>query len=152
MKCSDLMLFPVSIPRWHRGGSPLHPTRSWEWERLRGCWLGCCCCCWEELRGRWGLLEMTSGLRAWRPFVRKAKTILDMEQDRKIVFTRPLHRKIIGRNHWMSCLKIRVETMGLVQANHTGLFFHLSTACKLGSELNCLRPLEKSRTLLPGSL
>lgn len=25
MKCSDLMLFPVSIPGWYRRGSPPHP-------------------------------------------------------------------------------------------------------------------------------
>lgn len=71
-----------------------------------------------------GLLEMTFGFRAWQKFIRKAKTFLEMDQDRKkIVFARTLYRKRIGRNHLMSCLRISVETMGLVQVSHTGLFF-----------------------------
>lgn len=75
--------------------------------------------------------------------LRNAKTFLEMELDGKNVFTRIISRKRIGKNHFMRCLRISVETaMGCVQVkviqDSFFFFFCLSRGCKLGSELNCL--------------
>lgn len=85
MKCSDLMLFPTSIPVWHVRGSRLQPRLELgvgeTEEPLAGLLLlGRGCTAGE------GLLEMTFGLGAWQQFIRKAKTVLEMEQDRKKLY------------------------------------------------------------------
>ena len=85
-----------------------------------------------------GLFEVTFGLGAWQQFVENAKHFWKWNRTEKIIFTRTLSGKRIGRNHFMSCLRISVGDYGACSSKSCRASVYLSRACKLGPELNCL--------------
>lgn len=80
--------------------------------------------------------------------LRNAKTFLEMELDGKNVFTRIISRKRIGKNHFMRCLRISVETaMGCVQVKVIQDFFFFfflpEQGMQVGVRAELLRPIEE---------